>query len=122
MAAIARLRAEIVIWRKTIAGIALEMMTRAAQHTGPSPLTAHRERTWRGPALRRYSTEATMTLQQKIRNSVRTLLKYTLNPLTRRLARTSHGPVAIVRHVGRRSGRQYETPIIVGPADNGFVI
>ncbi len=63
-----------------------------------------------------------MTLQQRIRKSVRILLKYTLNPLTRRLARTSLGPFAIVRHVGRRSGKQYETPIIVAPADNGFVV
>jgi deazaflavin-dependent oxidoreductase (nitroreductase family) len=63
-----------------------------------------------------------MTLKQKIHKGVRILLKYTLNPLTRRLARTSHGPFAIIRHVGRRSGKQYETPIIVGPADDGFVI
>src|SRR5579864_8604595 len=63
-----------------------------------------------------------MTLRQNIRNGVRVLLKYTLNPLTRRLARTSHGPFAIVRHVGRRSGKQYETPIIVGPTDYGFVV
>jgi deazaflavin-dependent oxidoreductase (nitroreductase family) len=50
------------------------------------------------------------------------VLKYTLNPLTRRLARSSFGPFTIVRHVGRRSGKLYETPIIVSPVKDGFVI
>lgn len=59
---------------------------------------------------------------QQLRKGLLTVLKYTLNPLTRRLARTSFGPFAIVRHVGRRSGKQYETPIIARPLVNGFVI
>ena len=63
-----------------------------------------------------------MKLRQQIRNYWRIILKHTLNLLTRRLARTSFGPFSIVRHVGRRSGKQYETPIIVAPADDGFVI
>ena len=63
-----------------------------------------------------------MSLKETMRNGVRVLLKYTLNPLTRRIAHTSHGPFAIIRHVGRRSGKQYETPIIAGSASGGFVI
>jgi deazaflavin-dependent oxidoreductase (nitroreductase family) len=63
-----------------------------------------------------------MNLQQRLRSGWLTLLKYTLNPLTRRLARSSFGPFAIVRHVGRRSGKHYETPIIVSRAEDGFVI
>jgi deazaflavin-dependent oxidoreductase (nitroreductase family) len=63
-----------------------------------------------------------MTLKQKIRNGVRILLKYTLNPLTRRLAHSPFGPFSLIRHVGRRSGKQYETPVIVGLAADGFVI
>ena len=62
-----------------------------------------------------------MTLKQKLRSGVGIVLKHTLNPLTRRLARSSHGPFSIVRHVGRRSGKQYETPLIVVPISNGFV-
>src|SRR5205085_13377 len=50
------------------------------------------------------------------------VLKHTLNPLTRRLARSSFGPFSIVQHVGRHSGKQYETPIIVAPLNDGFVI
>jgi deazaflavin-dependent oxidoreductase (nitroreductase family) len=63
-----------------------------------------------------------MKLQQQLRNGLLIVLKYTLNPLTRRLARSSFGPFSIVRHVGRRSGKVYETPIIVAPIKDGFVI
>ena len=63
-----------------------------------------------------------MRLKQQLRNGLLIVLKYTLNPLTRRLARSSFGPFTIVRHVGRRSGKQYETPIIVSPVKDGFVI
>ena len=59
---------------------------------------------------------------QKIRRRLLTVLKYTLNPVTRRIARSPFGPFALVRHVGRRSGKTYETPIIVSPVPDGFVI
>ncbi len=62
-----------------------------------------------------------MKLKQQIRAHFLNFLKHYFNPLTRRIARSSFGPFAIVRHVGRRSGKQYETPIIVGPAEGGFV-
>ena len=63
-----------------------------------------------------------MNLQQRLRHGLLIILKYTLNPLTRRLARSSFGPFSIVRHVGRRSGKRYETPIIVSRVRDGFVI
>jgi deazaflavin-dependent oxidoreductase (nitroreductase family) len=63
-----------------------------------------------------------MTLRERYRKSIGTLLKRTLNPLTRRMARTRFGPFAIVQHVGRRSGKTYETPIIVQPIPGGFMI
>jgi deazaflavin-dependent oxidoreductase (nitroreductase family) len=63
-----------------------------------------------------------LNINQKVLYAWRNLLKYTLNPLTRRIARTSHGPFAIVRHVGRRSGKQYETPIIIAPSGDMIVI
>jgi deazaflavin-dependent oxidoreductase (nitroreductase family) len=50
------------------------------------------------------------------------VLKNTLNRVTLRLARGGHGPFSIVRHVGRRSGRGYETPIIVQPTAGGFMV
>jgi hypothetical protein len=63
-----------------------------------------------------------LPIMQKLRKGFLTLLKHTLNPLTRRLARSSFGPFCVVRHVGRKSGKLYETPIIVSPVEDGFVI
>ncbi len=48
-------------------------------------------------------------------------LKHTLNRLTARIARSRLGPFALVRHVGRRSGRSYETPLILARVPEGFV-
>jgi deazaflavin-dependent oxidoreductase (nitroreductase family) len=44
------------------------------------------------------------------------------NRVLGRFAGTPHGPFALVRHVGRRSGKAYETPIMVRRRGNYFVI
>jgi hypothetical protein len=49
------------------------------------------------------------------------LLNHTLNPVTKRAARSGRGPFSLVRHVGRRSRRTYETPIILASVPGGFV-
>ncbi|MDM4761972.1 nitroreductase family deazaflavin-dependent oxidoreductase [Galbitalea sp. SE-J8] len=49
------------------------------------------------------------------------LIKRTLNHATLASARRGRGRFSIVRHVGRRSGREFETPIIVAPVADGFV-
>ena len=49
------------------------------------------------------------------------VLKNTLNRWTTRLARAGRGPFSLVRHVGRKSGKTYETPIIVARAEGGFI-
>jgi len=49
------------------------------------------------------------------------VLKNTLNRWTTRLARSGRGPFSLVRHVGRKSGKTYETPIIVARAEGGFI-
>ena len=48
-------------------------------------------------------------------------LKHTLNRVTIRAARSGRGPFSLVRHVGRRSGREYETPVILARVPDGFV-
>lgn len=48
-------------------------------------------------------------------------LNRTLNPLTLRAARSGHGPFSLVRHVGRKSGRTYEPPLILARVPDGFV-
>src|SRR5262245_36597772 len=49
------------------------------------------------------------------------LLKNTLNRVTTAIARTGRGPFSLIRHVGRRSGRTYETPVILATVPEGFV-
>lgn len=58
----------------------------------------------------------------KLPGFVRSFNKHILNHLTGRLARSSFGLFAVVYHVGRRSGRSYETTIMLVPVDSGFVI
>lgn len=62
-----------------------------------------------------------MKPKKTIRMRFLNFLRRYFNPLTLRIARGSSGPFALVRHVGRRSGKQYETPIIVQPIDKGFL-
>lgn len=62
-----------------------------------------------------------MTILQRLQRGFRLTLKHTLNPITRRLARTGRGPFSLVRHTGRRSGRSYETPLILGRAGGSFI-
>ncbi len=54
--------------------------------------------------------------------SIRIFNKYVTNRMLRGLTRLSHGPFAIIRHIGRRSGKPYETVIMVWPTAEGFVI
>ena len=55
-------------------------------------------------------------------NRIRTFNKHITNPLLRRFANASRGPFAVMRHVGRRSGKPYETTIMIWPMGDGFVI
>jgi len=49
------------------------------------------------------------------------LLKNTLNRGTVRLARAGWGPFALVRHVGRKTGRPYETPLLLATHGRDFI-
>ena len=53
---------------------------------------------------------------------IRVFNKYVTNRILRGFASCSRGPFAIIRHVGRRSGKPYETVIWVWPTREGFVI
>ncbi len=53
---------------------------------------------------------------------IRIFNKYVTNRISRGFASCSHGPFAAIRHVGRRSGKPYETVIMVWPMGEGFVI
>src|SRR5262249_62254929 len=56
------------------------------------------------------------------KKGIRTFVKRFVNPLLRHVAKLPFGPFALLRHVGRRSGKKYEIPIMVWPVDGGFVI
>jgi deazaflavin-dependent oxidoreductase (nitroreductase family) len=62
-----------------------------------------------------------VTIGTRARKGWSTFLAHTLNPVALRSARGKHGPFSLIRHVGRKSGRSYETPIIVAPIAGGFV-
>src|ERR1700712_5003261 len=49
------------------------------------------------------------------------LLKNTLNRATVRAARSGRGPFALVRHVGRKTGKPYETPLMLATLGPDFV-
>jgi deazaflavin-dependent oxidoreductase (nitroreductase family) len=49
------------------------------------------------------------------------ILKNTLNPVALRSARSGRGPFSLVRHVGRKTGTVYETPLILARTDDGFI-
>lgn len=34
---------------------------------------------------------------------------------------SGHGPFSVIRHVGRKSGRTYETPVILAKVPEGFI-
>jgi deazaflavin-dependent oxidoreductase (nitroreductase family) len=52
----------------------------------------------------------------------RTFVKHFVNPLLRHVARSSRGPFATLCHVGRKSGKTYEIPIMVWRVKDGFII
>jgi deazaflavin-dependent oxidoreductase (nitroreductase family) len=55
-------------------------------------------------------------------DAVRRLNRTTMNPRVMRTAGTAGTQTSIIEHVGRKSGRAYETPIDVIAAKTGFLI
>ena len=62
-----------------------------------------------------------MKYQQSILHRMRFLNKRIFNRVTLKFAGSSYSPISIIRHIGRRSGTPYATPVIAQAADNGFV-
>jgi deazaflavin-dependent oxidoreductase (nitroreductase family) len=58
----------------------------------------------------------------KSNRRLRTFVKHVVNPALRYAAQSSRGPFALLRHVGRRSGKRYEIPIMVWRMKDGFMI
>ena len=59
----------------------------------------------------------------KLPSQIRYFNKRYLNRLTSRLiVGATRGPFCMIYHVGRRSGKAYQTPIIAFPTSFGFII
>ena len=56
-----------------------------------------------------------------LRSAWLTFIKHTINPIAIQAAHRGSGPFSLVEHVGRTSGRSYETPIMLAPVPAGFV-
>lgn len=54
-------------------------------------------------------------------NRMRYVAKNVINRLTSRNAGSAKSSFALLRHVGRRSGKEFETPIMVSPLGEDFV-
>jgi deazaflavin-dependent oxidoreductase (nitroreductase family) len=62
-----------------------------------------------------------MGVGSKLRSGWLFTIKHSLNLLTGRMARHGSKHLSIVRTVGRKSGKIFETPIMVQPIEGGFV-
>ena len=48
--------------------------------------------------------------------------KYFLNPVMVRLAGRKNFYAAVIRHTGRKSGKQYSTPVVADRVQDGYII
>jgi deazaflavin-dependent oxidoreductase (nitroreductase family) len=62
------------------------------------------------------------TNHRLVQGAVRRFNRKVTNPRAMRTAGTSGSTTGVIRHVGRRSGRRYETPIGPFPTADGFLV
>lgn len=57
-----------------------------------------------------------------VRDAVRAFNKHVLNPAMLHFAGRKHFYAGVVRHIGRRSGRRYATPVVVDQVTDGVIL
>jgi deazaflavin-dependent oxidoreductase (nitroreductase family) len=57
-----------------------------------------------------------------VRDAVRVFNKHALNPVMMRMAGRKHWYAGVIRHTGRRTGRQYATPVVADRVADGFIV
>ena len=62
-----------------------------------------------------------MNYQQSLLNRMRVLNKRFYNRVTLKFASSAYSPISIIRHVGRRSGIPYSTPIVAESVGDKFL-
>ena len=60
-------------------------------------------------------------MQASLRNAMRQLTR-AMRPLALRSAGKEGSATSVISHVGRRSGRIYQTPVVAAAHDDGFLI
>lgn len=63
-----------------------------------------------------------MRLRQRVLDKVRIFNKRYFNRFSRRFAGKAHGPFALIRHVGYKTGTIYETPVVAIPIPQAFIV
>jgi deazaflavin-dependent oxidoreductase (nitroreductase family) len=63
-----------------------------------------------------------MDMMDQLKERIRYFNREILNPFTLSFAGRPYSPYAIVQHVGRKSGREYHTPVVAMATAEGFVI
>ena len=63
-----------------------------------------------------------MSIRRRLVDGQRIVNKYAINRVTLAVAGGAHSPFSIVRHVGRRTGKAYATPVIACAVPGGLVI
>ncbi|MFB2598130.1 nitroreductase family deazaflavin-dependent oxidoreductase [Herbiconiux sp. P17] len=61
-------------------------------------------------------------MSERMRRGFFWVLKNTLNRLTLRMARAGVGPFSLLRHTGRKSGKTFETPLILAETSDGDLV
>jgi deazaflavin-dependent oxidoreductase (nitroreductase family) len=61
-------------------------------------------------------------MMMSIRNAIRVFNKYALNPAMMHLAGRKYWYAAVIRHIGRRSGKKYATPVVADRVTDGFIL
>ena len=59
---------------------------------------------------------------ESIIDEVRAFNKRVLNPAMMKLAGRRHWYASVIRHRGRRSGKEYATPVVAEPIEGGFIV
>jgi deazaflavin-dependent oxidoreductase (nitroreductase family) len=62
------------------------------------------------------------TWPRPLLRAIRISNKYLLNPIMRARAGRKNSSAAVIRHTGRKSGKQFSTPIGADPVQDGFII
>jgi deazaflavin-dependent oxidoreductase (nitroreductase family) len=67
-------------------------------------------------------TATAIPLLKERYDRIRRFNRRILNPVVLSFAGRRRSPYAVIRHVGRRSGRLYATPVVAVPTEDGFII